>query len=276
MSNDQSLLFDPVASELPLLDLADTRLMEDIYKDNDSGWIKIGVVRDPVTRLLSAYLDVVYAWVSTRWSALDHDQRQRRRGLRVPDDWGWFDVIKRHGGLKEDGANQELPNTNDSRIPQNLGEGSEREGPSTSGDALPGMQGGAVPPVPTFEELLDLLAVDLWAAPSAFRPAASLCGMWKSPFDTIIPFESLQVGMERLDCRQTLQYIMYYNLPPRTFTLYGSIVDYTALRVIAFCGEVLLHFVTVPLQSLCDTYAVARSALCVGRASPLSHRTRGR
>ena len=64
VSNNQSLLFDAVASKLPLLDLADTRLMEDIYTSNDSGWIKIGVVRDPVTRVVSAYLDLVRSWPS--------------------------------------------------------------------------------------------------------------------------------------------------------------------------------------------------------------------
>ena len=72
VSNNQSLLFDAVASKLPLLDLADTRLMEDIYTSNDSGWIKIGVVRDPVTRVVSAYLDLVRSWPSgaTGWPPL--------------------------------------------------------------------------------------------------------------------------------------------------------------------------------------------------------------
>ena len=57
VSNNWTLLFDPAASELPLLDLSDGPLLKKIYRDNGSGWIKIAVVRDPVTRLLSAYLD---------------------------------------------------------------------------------------------------------------------------------------------------------------------------------------------------------------------------
>lgn len=57
MSNNRTLLFDPAASGLPLLDLTDGPLLEKIYRRNGSGWIKLGVIRDPVTRLLSAYLD---------------------------------------------------------------------------------------------------------------------------------------------------------------------------------------------------------------------------
>ncbi|CAM9555173.1 unnamed protein product [Ectocarpus sp. 12 AP-2014] len=62
VSNNRSLLFDREASELELLDTTDGQLMKEIYSDNGSGWIKIGVVRDPVTRLLSSYLDLVDAW----------------------------------------------------------------------------------------------------------------------------------------------------------------------------------------------------------------------
>lgn len=38
--------------------------MEEIYRNNGSGWVKIGVVRDPVTRLLSAYLDFTRKWLA--------------------------------------------------------------------------------------------------------------------------------------------------------------------------------------------------------------------
>eukprot|EP00903_Cladosiphon_okamuranus_P010490 g9922.t1 len=61
-SADWSLLFDPEDSELELLDVTDGPLMKKIYSDNGSGWIKIAVVRDPVTRLLSAYLDIARTW----------------------------------------------------------------------------------------------------------------------------------------------------------------------------------------------------------------------
>eukprot|EP00903_Cladosiphon_okamuranus_P010491 g9923.t1 len=62
VADDWPLLFDPEASELELLDITDGPLMKQIYSDNGSGWIKIAVVRDPVTRVLSAYLDIVRAW----------------------------------------------------------------------------------------------------------------------------------------------------------------------------------------------------------------------
>ncbi|CAB1105808.1 unnamed protein product [Ectocarpus sp. CCAP 1310/34] len=62
VSNDRSLLFDREASGLELLDTTDGHLMEEIYRENGSGWIKIGLVRDPVTRLLSAYLDLADRW----------------------------------------------------------------------------------------------------------------------------------------------------------------------------------------------------------------------
>ncbi|CAM9444879.1 unnamed protein product, partial [Laminaria digitata] len=195
VSNDQPLLFDTVASELPLLDLTDTRLMEDIYTNNDSGWIKIGVVRDPVTRLLSAYLDLVRNWPSgaTGWPSLDHDRRNRHRALRIDDDWEWFDAIRRHRVLKGDMTHQAQTETGNHGEARASGKGVKGVGTrGESGNAVRGLLDVAVPTAPTFEELLDLLAANIWAAPSAFRPAASLCGMWKSPFDTIIPFETLQ------------------------------------------------------------------------------------
>ena len=60
-SDDHHLLFYPIESELPLLNVANTWLMEAIYRDNNGGWIKVAIVRDPVTRLVSAYLDLVHA-----------------------------------------------------------------------------------------------------------------------------------------------------------------------------------------------------------------------
>lgn len=197
MSNDQPLLFDTVDSQLPLLNVTNTSLMNEIYKDNGSGWIKIGVVRDPVTRLLSAYLDLVRNWPSkTENVSPDYNPHQPHRGLRSGDGWEWLDVIRRHRGLKEEGGKQEQPETGEHRRPRMWegGEGGELRG---NGNGPRGLQDEQVPTVPTFGELLDLLTAHVWAAPSAFRPAASLCGMWQSPFDTIIPFETLQVCKER-------------------------------------------------------------------------------
>lgn len=195
MSEDQSLLFDTVASELPLLDWTNTTLMEDIYKENRSGWIKIGVVRDPVTRILSAYLDVVRNWPSkfTGTSSQDHSLEGPHRGLRMSDIWEWPDAIRRHRGLKGEKFEHELSEAEDSRRSPTWQEAGERRGPRESGHGPHDLHNGTVPPVPTFEELLDLLETEIWAVPSALRPTASLCGMRQSPFDTIVPFENLQV-----------------------------------------------------------------------------------
>ncbi|CAM9890433.1 unnamed protein product, partial [Scytosiphon promiscuus] len=69
--DDRSLLFDREASGLELLDVTNRGLLKVIYRANGSGWIKIGVVRDPVTRLLSAYLSLVKTWrAGLRFSSL--------------------------------------------------------------------------------------------------------------------------------------------------------------------------------------------------------------
>lgn len=54
------------------------------------------------------------------------------------------------------------------------------------------LRGGTVR-IPTFAEVVDALKVKPWRAPTAFRPAAALCGHLNSPFDSVIPFERLQV-----------------------------------------------------------------------------------
>lgn len=53
--------------------------------------------------------------------------------------------------------------------------------------------GGGVVHIPTFAEVVDALTDDPWKAPAAFRPLASLCGQQNSPFDSVIPFERLEV-----------------------------------------------------------------------------------
>lgn len=152
-------------SGLPLLDQSDVALMNRIFRDNGSGWVKIGFVRDPVTRLLSAYLDLVRSLI---WNQLQGRQHVRSRAayeeakhplteqekLWVTEGWAarywrrtWY----------EDGAGDEIK-------------------------------------IPTFAEVLKALHVDVREAPPAFRPMASLCGANFSPFDAIIPFESLKVS----------------------------------------------------------------------------------
>lgn len=207
VSDDQWLLFDRGDSKLPVLDLTDKQLMEDIYKDNDSGWIKIGVVRDPVTRFLSAYLDLVHTWPtgSEEGPPDDHGPKRPRRGLETGDNWDWFDAIRRHRRMKEEEAEQERPEKAGGHQRQKTrgGDGEEEGWPTTRDDGPRHMRDAYVPNVPTFEELLDLLTPHIWAAPSAFRPTASLCGMWQSPFDAIIPFEKLKVCKQHLQPGQT-------------------------------------------------------------------------
>ena len=170
-------------------------MMEEIFEDNDSGWIKIGVVRDPVTRILSAYLDLVRNWPSesTGSSPDDHGPQPPHRRLRDGDNLELFDAIRKHRSMTKNFAEQEPPEKTTNQIQRTLGE--EGEGKVLRGrrEMPRSPHYAAVPTVPTFEELVDLLVADEWAAPSAFRPSASLCGMCQSPFDTVIPFETLQV-----------------------------------------------------------------------------------
>ena len=53
---------------------------------------------------------------------------------------------------------------------------------------------GSAVRIPTFAEVVDTLKNRPWKAPMAFRPLVGLCGHQHSPFDSVIPFERLQVG----------------------------------------------------------------------------------
>lgn len=203
MPDVQSLLFDPVGSNLPLLDLTNKRLLEEIYRDNGSGWIKIGVVRDPLTRLLSAYLDLVHTW-SFRWkssSSHDHGPQQPHRGLWADSDWEWFEVITRRRSLAKDEVEQQKPKAREHQTPLRWSDDRKGGGGGEDGSRSRRLQDSTVPAVPTFEELIHMLEDNSLTAPSALRPAASLCGMQFSPFDTIIPFETLQVCIKGLQYR---------------------------------------------------------------------------
>ena len=109
--------------------------------------------------------------------------------------------------MTKNGAEQDLPD-----------EATNRKERTPGGDGEERMLGGrremqrsshyaAVPTVPTFDELVDLLVADEWPAPSAFRPSASLCGMRQSPFGTIIPFKTLQVCNKHL--QSSIEYVVY-------------------------------------------------------------------
>lgn len=298
VSDDPSLLFDRELSGLPVLDVTDGQLMRDIFKDGDSGWIKIGVVRDPVTRLLSAYLDLVRAWrsiltpssVSTPSSQGHRYRRRRRRRLRAGaeesgDDGGgsgagggdgrggWIGAEEGRRWRGEGGNPEEMGVEAVSAGAEGVGlregerwtgdgggegedwesrrggsreeieelewgwEWQEVQGDEEGGDGgwgewrgsgedgrrldeknLPffftnpikwngggGGEGGGDGDgdehkgedfvIPTFGELVDALAADVWRAPPPFRSLANMCGARHSALDAVIPFERLEVTM---------------------------------------------------------------------------------
>ncbi|CAM9540049.1 unnamed protein product, partial [Ectocarpus fasciculatus] len=337
--NNWSLLFDRDASELELLDTTDGQLMKEVYSDNGSGWIKIAVVRDPVTRLLSSYLDLTDTWRAGRTpqrqpsdnapqQSDDHNRRRlwqwrleagptdedRRQGpggggqahsAGTRREWEFFDLIVdrrrvrrqlqlglrlgqsrgREGNAYEHFNESEQGGSGEARSLEGSGKRdgnetsttllavketadlvgaelnvvsrrsahglrqAEEQGQSVAADGGqplrniqnddqlrrhgrpnklrraseharlhrelqkqshfiwedPGAKhgdhnldnddvgdGGDAVRMPTFMEVLEALKTDVWSAPVAFRPVASLCGQRSSPFDSVIPFERLQ------------------------------------------------------------------------------------
>lgn len=90
-----------------------------------------------------------------------------------PGGWNGPAAAERTTGIRESGGG--------------VGGGWTAAGDGDRGD------GGVEAGIPTFSEVLVALKKDMWSAPVAFRPAVSLCGQRNSPFDSIIPFERLQV-----------------------------------------------------------------------------------
>lgn len=119
--------------------------MKEIYRDNGSGWIKISAVRDPVTRLLSAYLDLAREWRAAGWMCTSS------YGDSIPN-----------GFL---GALQTITCLRDKEVPT----------------------------IPTLVDVVEVLGTHMWSSPTAFHPMSSLCGAQFSLFDSIVPFEDLQV-----------------------------------------------------------------------------------
>lgn len=242
-----SLMLDPATSGLPLLNVSDGDLMKKIYAENGSGWIKVGVVRDPITRLLSAYLDLVRGGgADSSWYKNDsnNDRRSRRFLHEDGQDLAKHDGGRRprhqrkrwrHGGVGGLGNGTKGKKEAEKREPdeqvetQGEAEGEREEradetGTRTAGredeqrggardsqggrdgsadgarldkDAEGGLRAGSdADVIPTFEELVDALETSFPKLPAAFRPMSTLCGMRPSSFDTIVPFETLQVQYE--------------------------------------------------------------------------------
>lgn len=209
MSDNTSLLFDPASSALPLLNVSDGDLMEKIYADNGSGWIKVGIVRDPVTRFLSAYLDLVCsggsdsAWFQSTQllrpnnssiSSSSNNNGETRRRLSHEDTQDEERVRRlQHKyieGSRGDHMRRVGRNTLEERNKMADAERIDKDATGREG-------GGHHVVVPTLEEVVNALETSLSKPPVAFRPMSSLCGMQQSPFDTIIPFETLQVHRRR-------------------------------------------------------------------------------
>lgn len=73
------------------------------------------------------------------------------------------------------------------------GEEIVQDSAAVAGNAGTEVPGGDADHIPTLAEVVDALKDVPWKAPTAFRPLVSLCGQMHSPFDSIIPFERLQV-----------------------------------------------------------------------------------
>lgn len=187
-TNDRLLLFDPVKSELPLLDVFNAALMTDIYKSKHSGWITIGVVRDPVTRLLSLYIHFVRT-IDRQWgemySSIDQAQCQEKKAEKQETQITTGEIQRASNIPREDlGIAKRCTEARDKA---KLGVDSDQY---TEKTRMP-------PKIPTIAEILDRLAENRSSLPPAFRPISTMCGMSKSPFDVLIPFETLQVRVHR-------------------------------------------------------------------------------
>ena len=208
ISDDRNLIFNPSASGLSLLDVENASLMNSIYRDNDGGWIKIGVVRDPVTRLVSAYLDYVHA---AKYALSSSDGGEGHRGLQDKD-LEWFEDIffkqsrSRRSDVEDGKAWREgifTGDVSDTRLRGGSWRrrhlmGDAQLGPRVGEGHGAGSESNAVaeivrPFIPTLPDLLEALEASMDSAPTAFRPISGLCGMQSSSFDSVIPFETLQV-----------------------------------------------------------------------------------
>lgn len=182
VSDNHTLLFDPVASELPLLDVTNESLMNNIYKDINSGWITIGVVRDPVTRLLSLYLHLL--------------QRIERRSYKHRSLYSVLDWLERAEGLRDwrDVLGQEgWDLSQNHQLDDEIMAHSGFKGGRVVLPAGVKVVMGRSLAIPGFVQFINALDTNISDAPVAFRPIARMCGMGLSHFDSIIPFETLQV-----------------------------------------------------------------------------------
>lgn len=224
-ANYYSLLFDPTASGITLLDKDDEELLKQIFWANWPGWIKIAVVRDPITRLLSAYLDLARTRESNaniqppRGRRLEETRGAREDSSMEPaSENALLSKIRLRGGQSSDtvsgclGQRTEGCNEDEDAL---VG-GYDEDGLGVQGTAsLQGkrMLGGdgvhtqwkkqeshttifdehEHGPMMPFGDFVEALKRQMQQAPPAFRPLSSMCGLRHAEYDSIIPFEKLQV-----------------------------------------------------------------------------------
>lgn len=184
-ANNWYMLFDPLESGLPLLDVSNVTLMTDIYKSAHSGWITIGVVRDPVTRLLSLYFDLV--------QTLEHMRIEIRNNNceRCNSEQEYREQKRMSTAKLKSNMTNTKRETSDSNILFSRTESYLTWLGITSGFGR--FEARRDITIPSIAEVLEALEANNPNTPQAFRPMSTMCGMSKSPFDTIVPFETLQV-----------------------------------------------------------------------------------
>lgn len=130
MYDDRERLFDPASCGLDLLDVSRQTLVDQIYSETGSGWIKIAVVRDLVTRLLSAYLHLKRIRKAKQKSrgdgqdaqeddSGDHNRRHLRRNSRQLGGRSSGDHVERERDVLVDGARDNFVFSTDAVVAQN-------------------------------------------------------------------------------------------------------------------------------------------------------------
>lgn len=134
------------------------------------------------------------------YAILDRRQRQQHEGTTRSGNQDITGKKIHHEGREEEGSDTfsregsrawDGPHSGAAR--RLAGEERTQDSADIAGDADEELFGGDKIHIPTFAEVVDALKANPWEAPTAFRPSVSLCGQLHSPFDSVIPFERLQV-----------------------------------------------------------------------------------
>ena len=117
-------------------------------------------------------------------------------------EWTWEEVegVEGEGGREEWGRSGKAARLLDSgaedgqyKLPFFFTDPTEWNGGAEGGGEGEGPGEGRDFVIPTFGEVVDALAADVWRAPPPFRTLANMCGARHSALDAVIPFERLEV-----------------------------------------------------------------------------------